>query len=80
MRTNRVARRERAAKAPLPVPDKGALLYSRPQVARLLNCSTMTVIRLTKQGALTPIRLAGTKGKVFFRATDIYALVEQGRR
>jgi excisionase family DNA binding protein len=60
-------------------PDHGALLFTRAQVAALLNVSVMTVIRLTAAGRLKPIRLTpGSSGKVFFRASDVFALAEKG--
>jgi excisionase family DNA binding protein len=62
-----------------PAPDHGALLFTRAQVAALLNVSTMTVIRLTSAGRLKPIRLTpGKSGKVFFRASDVFDLAQGG--
>jgi hypothetical protein len=60
--------------APLP-----ALLYTRQQVAELLSCSVMTVMRMEMRGVLQGLRLTpGTdKARVYFRASDVHALVEK---
>jgi hypothetical protein len=59
--------------------EQGALLYTRQQTARLLNCSIMTVMRLEQRGALKPIKLSpGPMSKTYHRAKDVHALVEQG--
>jgi hypothetical protein len=55
------------------------LLYSREQAAEQLGgVSTDTVRRLERQGRLKPVRLTGSRtGKVFYRAEQVHALIEQ---
>ena len=61
-------------------PDAGALLITRQQVARLLSCSTATVIRLEIAGRLDPIKLADSEhGTTFYRADEVRALARLGR-
>ena len=58
--------------------DLPRLLYSRAQVQEMLGgVSIMTLIRLEKDGKLTPRRLTGKRtGQVFYKAAEIEALVE----
>jgi hypothetical protein len=45
------------AARPPPMPELPPLLHTRQQAARLLSCSTATLIRLERAGALRPIKL-----------------------
>ena len=72
-----------SSSAPKPAPERravpptdDALLLTRAQAARLLACSTMTLIRAEHRGAVHPIRLNPTtkSGRVFYRKRDIVAL------
>jgi hypothetical protein len=58
-------------------PDQ--LLYSREQAAELLGgVSGNYIRRLEQQGRLRPIRLSRSPtGMVFFRASDLQALIEE---
>jgi predicted DNA-binding transcriptional regulator AlpA len=51
-------------------------LICRKEAARLLGTSVATVRRLERDGLLKPIRLR-RNGNVFFRLSDIYALIEK---
>lgn len=55
------------------------LLYSREQVAELFGgVSTATIRRMERENRLRPIRLTGRNtGQVFFKASDVHALVEE---
>ena len=55
------------------------LLYTREQVAQLLGgVSIATVRRLEREGQLRPVRLSRSPtAMVFFRASDVRALVEE---
>jgi hypothetical protein len=54
------------------------LLYTRQQVADLLSCSVMTVIRMEQRGVLQGLRLNPTdKARVYFRASDVHTLVDK---
>ena len=50
-------------------------LVCRKEASRLLGVSVETVRRLERDGILKPIRLR-RRGNVFFRLSDIYALIE----
>ena len=55
--------------------EQQQLLFTRAQVARLLGCSTATVIRLQGEGRLKPIRLLRSPtSQVYFRREDVLAL------
>jgi Helix-turn-helix domain len=56
------------------------LLYSREEAARLLGgVSVATIRRMENSGKLHPIRLTGRRsGQVFFRASEVFALIEGG--
>jgi len=51
-----------------------ALLLTRPQVARMLGISTVTVDRMRKRGTLRPVELFGLSS-VLFRRADVESLV-----
>jgi hypothetical protein len=58
-----------------PAQRQPQLLYARSETARLLGTSVATVIRLEKQGLLTPVRLTRAKtGAVHHRAEQVHAL------
>lgn len=65
-------RRSRPNQAAAPA---DALLLSRPQVARRLGVSVVTVDRLVKAGDLRPVDLLGLR-RVLFSAQDVDRLVE----
>jgi hypothetical protein len=52
------------------------LLHSRAQAARLLNCSTATLIRLERQGTLRRVKLnkASPTACTYYRRDDLIAL------
>jgi hypothetical protein len=60
--------------------DLEALLYTRAQTAKRLNCCVMTVIRLEERGALDRVRLNPDvpNSKVYNRASQVIALAEGG--
>jgi hypothetical protein len=55
------------------------LLFTRQQVAKLLNVHPITVMRMEARGKLQPVKLnAGVSARTYYRSADIYALI--GRR
>lgn len=58
-------------------PEQQQLLFTRAQVARLLGCSTSTIIRLQNEGRLTPIRLMRKPtSAVYFKRDEVLALAQ----
>jgi hypothetical protein len=55
------------------------LLYTRSQAARLLSCSTATLVRLEQSGRLTPRKLYGqSTGRTYYLRDDLVALAQGG--
>lgn len=55
--------------------DPQPVLYSRATAARVLDVSTATIIRLERQGRLTPIKLAGSMNPAtHFRREEVLDL------
>ena len=63
-----------------PADLKHDLLVTRSQLAKLFNCSVMTVIRLEQAGKLHPVRLnpGSENSRVHYRTSEIHALVQGG--
>ena len=57
-------------------PETPPLLHTRAQAARLLNCSTATLIRLENQGALRAVKLnkESPTACTYYRRDDLIAL------
>jgi len=52
-------------------------LITRKEVARMLRCSYMTVIRLEKKGELTPIKIGG---KVLYDYKEILDFIDKKKQ
>lgn len=60
-------------------PDPGALLVTRAQAARLLSCSTSTIVRLEAAGRLKAVKLTNSEnGLAFYRVEDVRRLASGG--
>jgi Helix-turn-helix domain len=79
-----ILKQERVKRIVKPADDQRPLLYTRQQVARMLNCSVMTVQRMEQDGRLRSFKLMPDveNARVYIKASDIYALIsalaEQG--
>jgi hypothetical protein len=62
-----------------PADDQGPLLFTRQQVAKMLNVSPMTVQRMSQDGRLRSVKLMPDveNARVYIRASDVYALIEK---
>jgi hypothetical protein len=61
-----------------PEPSMQPLLFTRQQVAKLLNVSVMTVIRMEADSRLQAVKLnTGVTARTYYRSADVYALVER---
>lgn len=60
-------------------PEDQPLLYTRQQVARMLNCSVMTVQRMQWDGRLPTFKLmpGAENARVYIKASDVHALIEK---
>jgi hypothetical protein len=61
-----------------PVEPPPALLHTRQQASRMLNCSVMTLIRLEKARVLTPIKLNKPTGQTYYGHDQLLALASRG--
>jgi len=64
----------KARRQPGESPQAGALLLTRPQVAKLLGVSVVSVDRWTKAGRLPRVELFGS-ARVLYRRSDVEKLV-----